>query len=321
MKNSPFYDGTIFHRVIAGFVNQGGARTNQTNAGYQFVDEFTPSLRHDSFGVLSSANSGPDSNGSQYFITVSPQPALDDVHTIFGRLFGGSNVVYAINQVATDGAAKPLTNVVLQSLVIRRIGSAAQAFDINARGLPLVTNLNLQIARAGTNVSINFSNRLNVDNRFYSSTNLAQWVGVPLGIVTTPSPSTLVTSASLPARFFRMAQIQYQDSLFVPYSVSGRTMALNFTGGNGTITITFDNNGGGSYTWTAGPSGSILFYNWIQDPYRGRFRQIFYSGIPPMDLHLDFDTATSGTFKGTVYPNYPSTAGSVPASGTFSSTP
>src|ERR1051325_8616485 len=112
VKTNPYYNGTTFHRVIAGFMNQGGSRNSlgTDGPGYQFVDEFSPSLRHDAFGVLSMANSGKDSNGSQYFITVEPTTWLNDVHTIIGRLSGGSNVVYAINHVAPGANDKRLTN-------------------------------------------------------------------------------------------------------------------------------------------------------------------------------------------------------------------
>jgi peptidyl-prolyl cis-trans isomerase A (cyclophilin A) len=323
VKTNPFYNGTTMHRVIAGFVNQGGSRNGQgtDGPGYQFPDEFTPALRHDGFGVLSMANSGPDSNGSQYFITVSPQPGLDDVHSVFGRLYGGSNVVYAINHVTTDTNDKPLTNVVVNSIVIQRIGAAAQAFEIGAQGLAVVTSLSLTIGNAGADVALTFSNAIYADNRFYSSTNLADWTATPRGINIAPPPgNTLLWSTIFPSQFFRMAQIQYPPTLFVPRNVFGKTLTFNFAAGN-TIVIMFDNSGGGTYTWTLGSGGNILLNNWVQDPYRGRMVPIIYSGIPPTKLHLHYDTATSGTVKGTGYPNYPLTLGSFSVSGTFTSTP
>lgn len=323
VRNKPFYNGTTFHRVIAGFMNQGGSPNGQgtDGPGYQFVDEFAPSLRHDGFGVLSMANSGPDSNGSQYFITVSAQPQLDDVHSIFGRLIGGSNVVYAINRVATGGSDRPLTNVVLESVVIRRIGVAAQAFDIHAQGLPMATNLNVQIAHTGTNVSLMFSNRLNADNRLYSSTNFANWTGSGLGIeVALPITNTVYRNATAPSQFFHMSQVQYPDSLYAPRDVFDRSLTLNFSGGVNTIVMDLDESGGGTFTYNGTP-GTIEGYNWIQDPYRGRFSPIFFSNVIPMSLHLDFDTPTTGTFKGTAYPNYPSSIGSFPVLGTLGAPP
>jgi hypothetical protein len=283
------------------------------------VDEFNPSLRHDSFGILSSANSGPDSNGAQYFITVSAQPQLDDVHSVFGRLYGGSNVVYAINHVVTGANDKPLTNVVVNSVNIRRIGTAAQAFDINTNGLPLVTNLNVKIASISTNVSLTFSNQLNVENRVYTSTDLAGWTGASLGVeVAAPVTNAVYRSVGGPQQFFRMAQVQYPPSLYVPRTVRGKTVTLDFAGGYGTVVVTFDNAGAGTYTWTLGSPGVVQSYSWVQDPYRGRLWPIYFSGIIPMVLHLDFDNPMIGTFKGTAYPNI---GNPFAVSGTFSSAP
>lgn len=305
VKTNPFYDGTTFHRVIAGFMNQGGSRNalGTDGPGYAFVDEFSPSLRHDGFGVLSMANSGPDSNGSQYFITVSAQTQLNDVHSVFGRLYGGSNVVYTINHVATGPGDKPLTNVVINSIAIRRIGTAAQAFDINAQGLPTVTSLNLRLAKAGSNVSLTFSNRLGADTRLYSSTNLNQWTAQPLGIeISAPPPGVVLQNANLPSSFFRAAQVQYASSTFSPKQVVGRALTLNFSaGGPGTIVHTFTTTNGGTYTWSLGSSGTISDYTWSQEPFNGKLWPIYYSGIVPMTLSLNFDNATSGTFKGTAY--------------------
>src|SRR5258705_13727139 len=109
----PFYDGTIFHRVIPDFMIQGGdpEGTGRGGPGYKFADEFHPSLKHSKPGILSMANSGPNTNGSQFFVTVAATPWLDNKHTAFGEVTEGYHLVERISKVKCGAGDRPTKDV------------------------------------------------------------------------------------------------------------------------------------------------------------------------------------------------------------------
>jgi cyclophilin family peptidyl-prolyl cis-trans isomerase len=318
VRTNHFFDGLKFHRVIAGFMIQGGSPTGTGTGdpGYVFPDEIVSTIKFDRFGTLAMANSGPKSNGSQFFVTVEPTSWLNNLYTIFGRLTSGSNVVYAINHVATDTNDAPLTDVIIQSVAIRRVGTAAQNFSIDSHNLPVARNVALTALNSGAQLELDFTNRQFCDNRLFSSTNLLDWTSEPLGIeISGPGTNRVFRTPAGAKGFYRFGQVQYASSTFAPQNLNRKTLTLTFNGG-GVLTASFNSSGGGTYTFPPNPSGTVTSYNYNQAPYRGFIPSIYFSSYYPMAMRLDFKSNTNGTFSASVY-----TPAEVPVTGTFKCSP
>ena len=126
-----YYNGIIFHRVIKDFMLQAGDPTGTGRGGAsfwggKFEDEFVSDLKHDTPGMLSMANAGPNTNGSQFFITLVPTPWLDGKHTVFGKVINGMDVVYAIGKVKTAAGDKPVDEVVMEEVIIEKRAGSTQ---------------------------------------------------------------------------------------------------------------------------------------------------------------------------------------------------
>ena len=130
-KGKPFYNGTIFHRVIKDFMIQGGdpTGTGMGEPGYRFEDEIVPTLKHDKKGILSMANAGPATNGSQFFITQVPTPHLDGRHTVFGETVKGLEVIDAIANTKTVMNDKPEKDIKINKITIIANGKDAKSFN------------------------------------------------------------------------------------------------------------------------------------------------------------------------------------------------
>jgi cyclophilin family peptidyl-prolyl cis-trans isomerase len=132
LKGKKYYNGLIFHRVMDKFMIQGGdpTGTGSGGPGFKFEDEFHPELKHDKPGILSMANGGPNTNGSQFFIMEVPYPSLDNRHAVFGELVKGIEVQDSISNVETSKPAnRPVEDVIMQEVNIVRVGLKAKTFD------------------------------------------------------------------------------------------------------------------------------------------------------------------------------------------------
>jgi peptidyl-prolyl cis-trans isomerase A (cyclophilin A) len=121
-SSAPFYDGTVFHRIIKDFMVQGGDRLGKGTGGpgYRFKDEFHPSLKHTGAGVLSMANAGPNTNGSQFFITLVATPWLDGKHSVFGKLVKGDDVLQKLGTAPTGPGDRPREELGIKKVRIVR---------------------------------------------------------------------------------------------------------------------------------------------------------------------------------------------------------
>ena len=203
--NRPFYTNLLWHRVISNFVIQTGSPNGlgTDDPGYTFLNEISPSLNHNSAGILAMANAGgTNSNGAQFYLTLSPQPSLNGSYTVFGSVVSGLNVVTNLGIVATDANNKPLTNIYLNSVSILRIGTAASNFNINAvsPALPVPRFKTNLLTHAAGRYSINWTQSTNSEYRLLYGSDLKSWTSAYLGAYSGAYVDYFVTNA--PRTFF-----------------------------------------------------------------------------------------------------------------------
>lgn len=257
IRTDPFFNGLTFHRTAQGFVNQFGSRngTNSSpNPGYTFSDEFDPSLDFSTPYQFAMANSGPNSNGSQIFVTVGTPTFLNNVHTIFGTIpdDGTSReTIDAINNAPTlpsPNDETPVNPVTINKISIRRVGTSAENFDELAQNLPIPINIHTQLTSPAT---LTTSLQNNTTLQVYSSTNLAEWNF--LGSIYYDGNDALPPSIGLPAptptiqsRFYRPTLTVYPNPPYIPTTLTAGTV-IEISTSLGFTTYTFTALGSGSF--------------------------------------------------------------------------
>ncbi|MCF7838056.1 MAG: peptidylprolyl isomerase [Candidatus Marinimicrobia bacterium] len=310
VRTTPFYDGIIFHRVITNFMIQAGSRNQQgtDGPGYRFPDEIPNGLRHDAAGKLSMANSGFDSNGSQFFITLAPTAWLDGKHTVFGQITDGMDIVAAIGAVTTDDADRPLEDVVIESVEILRIGVAAENFQpdgwLPRAAYALIAGLRVEPDQHVLNVAQQVFGQYNLRVSF----DLNAWTAYTYPLRTTePPPGELAIGGTEGLRrlFYGVTEWTYPGNAYPLPTPHNKTFQFDFTGpawvAGMYVDYVFDDQGEGSMTSNVTDPGAILgFYHEVLGYPNRAMLLVAASNIGRIDYRLQFTSATGGTFSGII---------------------
>lgn len=314
--NTPYYNGIIFHRVITGFVNQAGSQNGlgTDSPGYTFPDEVSNGLSFDTPYLLAMANSGPNTNGSQFFITLGTPSNLNGVHTIFGSITSGREVIDTINTVATDANNKPTTPVTINSVTIRRVGVEATAFDEAAQLLPIVQSVSPAISFSARTAILIAEQLPQTTLRIYSSPDLVNWSPQSRYLDSLSSiQNTFDTGTSAPQQFFFTSKVNWPADAIAPESylgkkltitANGSTFVLNANPPGSPIIGTLSIDGGNPSTITE------LSHEEMQG-YGSRF-VIFSENFVPIRFNIGFDQPAAGRVTGTAFTNP-----TIPLTGTF----
>ena len=300
--STPFYDGITFHRVIDEFIIQAGSPNGlgTDGPGYVFPDEVTNGLAFDEPYLFAMANSGPNSNGSQFFITEGIPTNLNGIHTIFGSVSVGEDIVDLIHATPVDAGDSPITDVVINSLLIRRVGEAAEAFDEFAEELPIVSEISLpriEISADGSSLITGqpAGSSLTLD----SGTDLIEWTSEQY-FLDRDSASAVV--GELEREFYRIPLptplVTWPVSAPAPASYRG--MTLDFTIGATLIQLVINDTGLGTITFDGTVGQIIEFREEFTNPY-GASLLVFSDTFAPFRFRLGADDGDGGRLTGTLF--------------------
>ncbi len=320
IRSDGFYNGVTFHRVIAGFMSQTGSRAGDgtDGPGYSFKNEIDATLTHNAAYVVAMANSGKDTNGSQYYITAAAQPSLDGGYTVFGHVTAGQAVCNAINATPTNASDRPLTAITITGITV--YGPSYAAFNLAQPLLPKVVDASPLPKKTGAAYALGYEHRAYSEYFGFHSGDFATWTKFASGYYANTAPAAgdldLTSFATGNRHFFRYGRADYTTcaNLFVPTTVAGKSLHFSIPLG-GTLAVNGTATGG---TWTFDGAGSIgiISYNSFPQPYSGYIYLQLSSGYQFSIDRLEYTSATAGTYVGrTDVPGYSN------VSGTFTSTP
>jgi len=325
VSTKPFYDGLEIPRVVSGFVIQAGSPNNTTGGGpgYRFSDEFHPMLNHNTAGTLSMANSGSDTNGSQFFITLAATPNLNNKHSVFGSVYEGMGVVDLIG-VMNGG------DVTINSVTIVRLGTAAGAFDPTAWGLPVPRRTIKELLIDPAPYRLRFTHETFTEYRIFDSPDMENWneYGSLTGL-DTPSQTDVdvsATSAGQPDHYYSLPGVHYVP---VPAALKNMTLDLVIVSTSQTLALGFTGDPRASIDYTTplgsfsldtvpptgATTGGVGAYLWTQDLRRGQL-VIALEGLSLLYFNFKFRGDGTGVFTGDTSPDGGSD-GVFPFYGTF----
>jgi peptidyl-prolyl cis-trans isomerase A (cyclophilin A) len=292
VSTKPYYNGTIFHRVITNFMIQCGLPKGDgaDGPGYTIEDEFDPALRHDRPGIVSMANSGPDSNGGQFFITVAPTEWLDNKHSVFGFVVEGMNIVSNIAIVATDSGDRPLVDIAITNVFITRNGTNAQNFAVTNQLLPEVASLPIEITDEKV-VKISTGTATSSYQYVYSSTNLIGWTEYTNAYRVLPDGAMDMSPATEARGFFRATRVVYPaDKNRTASPIRHR---LVMTMGANIVNIAPETFNSGIVSINEDPDHNVTDWIWDAEPHLVWFAMAsdYYY---PLGFELHYSTSTNG---------------------------
>ena len=286
-------------------MNQAGSPngSGSDGPGYNYPDEVDNGLVHDEPYLLSAANSGPHTNGSQFFTTVKPTPWLDGIHTVYGKIVTGTETIDLINNTEVIGST-PTTPVVIHSVRIRRVGAEAMAFDEFAQGLPTVTAPEVEViaATAIDPAKLVFTQPAGTTLRVASSIDLESWSNVDRYLSATSTPLEEFTSEMIREKeFFLPSLVKWSAEAIFPDNLLGKT--INMPTNIGTFTLTLTDPGMLILTQLSGEdiAGEIDYAasNFDHDGY-GASLLIYSEGLVPIRFRLGADLPMTAPLAGRV---------------------